>query len=728
MKFGYQHKYDMNYHLPCITAAMLATGLATCLAADDIIIADFEGANFGNWKVTGDAFATGPAHGGLPNPWRPELRTPVDGYKGKGFASSFCSGECGIGSLTSPEFKIERKYLTFLIGGTKTLESCMNLLIAGKVVRVAGTSKDLPDDSETAVPGSWNVAEFAGQSAVIQIDDQAWQGHINVDQIVQTDVKPPPGAPKSPKLRLFADVKRDFKIDKRYLRIPIKNGVFPLLLVNTIVDGKVVAKNTIGLADAPPDWWACMDVGAWKGKTLTLQVEKMIPGSMVLDSIEQSDSIVDAATLYHEPLRAQLHFSPRSGWNTNPYGMVFSHGEYHLFYQCNPYNVDGLNMQWGHAVSSDMVHWKESQVLVEPHTPGDSFFSGSAVLDTANTAGWKNGTADLIAAAFTSYIRGVCIVYSNDAGRTFKECDGNPVKKHPGRDPRLLWHAPSKQWVMAVQADQGIAFHTSPDLKKWTYQSRSDGFNQCPDIFELALDGVASNKKWVLTSASGDYRVGTFDGKAFTPETAMLKGHPGMAYVAAQTFSNDPKGRTIQLAWPQLDERVLSFSQPISLPNQLTLRSTPAGPRLAWTPVEELKSLRAKSITVGALTLAPGAPNPLAKASAEMLELRATFTPPAKGEVRFTLRGIPIIYNTELQELVVSGVRVTVPLRDGKLDLTVFIDRTVFEVYAGGGLCYVPLRCMPEPAALGAEVAVTGGNVTFEKLEVHELKSIWTDK
>ena len=717
---------------PLIPAILSAFVALSAHAAEPIVIANFEGDTYGDWKPNGDAFGAGPAHGGLINPWRSDLTKPVTGFMGKGFASSYYLGDGGTGSLTSPEFKIERKYITFLIGGSQDVERvCLNLLVGGKVVRVAGASKDLPEGTETLAPGSWDVEEFAGKSAIIQITDNSGdqgKGHINVDQIVLTDVKPAPTDPKSPQLQLFVNAKRDFKIEKRYLNIPIKNGV-PARPVTTLVDGKLAVRNDIGLADDTPDWWAFMDVSDWNGKTVTLEVEKMVAGSKFLDSIEQSDTIKDSANLYSEPLRAQLHFSSRRGWNNDPNGMVFSQGEYHLYYQLNPYGWGWGNMHWGHAVSSDMVHWKELPIGIYPHAPGDAVFSGSAIVDKANTSGWKTGADDLLVAAFTSTGRGECIVYSNDKGRTFTDFEGNPVVKHGGRDPRLLWHAPSKQWVMAVYDEgtgkQCVAFYTSPDLKTWTFQSRIEGFYECPDFFELPVDGVATNKKWVLTAASSDYMIGTFDGKTFTPETPKLKGHQGGGFYAAQTFSHDPKGRTIQIGWLQHATFGMPFNQAMSLPNQLTLRSTPEGPRLAWTPVDELKSLRAKSIDCKALTLAPDAPNPLAKASGELLELRATFTPPAKGEVKFTLRGIPIIYNSEQHTLAVGGHNVAAPLRDGKIDLTVFTDRNTYEVFTAGGLAYVPLPITPNPTALGAEVAVTGGNVTFQQLEVHELKSIW---
>ena len=703
----------MNSLIPAILSALVVAANS----AEPIVIADFEGDTYGNWKVTGEAFGSGPAQGTLPN------QMPVDGFKGKGLVNSFHKGDGSIGTLTSPEFTITRKFISFLIGGGKDPQNtCINLLIGGKIVRVATGPNDQPGGSEALAPAAWDVAEFAGKAAVIQIVDQATGGWV------QTDVKPPPTAFQAPPVAQLSHPKRDFKIDKRYLNLPIKNGA-PMHPVSLLVDGRLETRNDIGLANGTPDWWAFVDVSAWHGKTVPIEVDKLPEDSTALSLIEPSDSITDAANLYREPLRAQLHFSTRRGWNNDPNGMVFSQGEYHLYYQLNPYGWSWGNMHWGHAVSRDMVHWKELPIAIYMHSPGDAVFSGSAVVDHANTSGWKHGADELLVAAFTSTARGECIVYSNDKGRSFTEVTGNPVVKHGGRDPRLLWHAPSHQWVMAVYDEatgkQCIAFYTSPDLKAWTFQSRIEGFFECPDFFELAVDGDATRKKWVLTAASSDYMVGTFDGKTFTPETAKLKGHQGAGFYAAQTFSQDPKGRVVQIGWLQTETRGMPFNQAMSLPHQLSLHSTPAGPRLAWTPVDEMHSLRVKSHLVGTLELAPGAPNPLASASGELLELHAAFRPPAKGEVIFTLRGIAISYNTEQQVLAINGHRVPVPLHDGKLDLTVFTDRTAYEVFTAGGLTYVPLPIVPKADALGAEVAVTGGNVTFENLEVHELQSIW---
>ena len=393
------------------------------------------------------------------------------------------------------------------------------------------------------------------------------------------------------------------------------------------------------LADEP-DWFAHLDVSAWHGKQATVRVEKLAEDAKALDLVTQADTIWNADQLYREPLRAQLHFSPRRGWNNDPNGMVFADGEYHLYFQHNPYGWPWGNMHWGHAVSRDMVHWEELPIAIYPYKFGDWVFSGSAVVDRTNTSGWKKGDNELIVAAYTSTGRGECIVYSNDRGRTFQEFDGNPVVKHHGRDPRLLWHAPSKQWVMAVydemEKSRGIAFHTSPDLKTWTFQSRIDGFFECPDIFELS-------GKWVLTAASSEYMVGTFDGKTFTPETPKLKGHLGRGFYAAQTFSHEPKGRVVQIGWLQTATPGMPFNQAMSLPLELKLRQTAAGPRLTWQPVEELKSLRVASYRG----------DDVAKCRGELLEVRAEFA----GDVTFTVRGATISYDAAKQEIVVNDHR-----------------------------------------------------------------------
>jgi fructan beta-fructosidase len=699
-------------------AGMVASNLS---AVDDILVADFEGENYGDWKTTGEAFGPGPAHGTLPG------QMHVDGFLGKGLVNSFYRGDGSTGTLTSPAFKIERKFISFLIGGGKDPEkTCLNLLIEGKIVRNATGPNDRPGGSEALAPESWDVGEFAGKSAVLQIVDAAtggW-GHINVDQIVQTDRRPP---------RLLTNAKREFKIEKRYLNLPIKNGASKRK-VTTLVEGGVEVKNDLELADSAPDWWAFLDVGAWRGKTITLTVDKLREDSKALSSMEQSDAIPGAENLYREPLRGQFHFSSRRGWNNDPNGLVLFNGEYHLFYQHNPYGWGWGNMHWGHAVSGDLVHWQELGDALAPDDLGP-MFSGSAVVDWKNSSGLGTPARPPLVLIYTAAGNPTvqCIAASTD-GRAFTKFNGNPVVQQitgGNRDPKVFWHEPTKKWVMTLYVELNkvhtIHFLSSPNLKDWTEMSRTAGFFECPDFFELPTDGDASNRKWVLTAASSEYMVGAFDGKAFTPETPKLPGHRGRGFYAAQTFSDLPAndGRRIQIGWFQTETKGMPFNQSMTMPLELKLIATTDGPRLTWTPVKELASLRAGSQAVGPLTLREGEANPLAQIRGELLELRGEFEPGAASVVKLNVRGVAISFDAAKQELTVKGHRSPAPLRQGKQRLILYADRTALEVFASDGLTYVPMPLVLDAKNLTVQISVTGDPVKFSLLDAHNLRSIW---
>src|SRR5690606_19663954 len=145
-------------------------------------------------------------------------------------------------------------------------------------------------------------------------------------------------------------------------------------------DSSPVLRNDIELADGEPDWWAPMDISAWQGRNLTLSIDRLPQESRALASIEAADVIKDAENLYREPLRGQFHFSPKRGWLNDPNGMVYRDGEWHLFFQHNPYGWSWGNMHWGHAISRDLVHWEELEIALSPDEMGP-MFSGGAVVD-----------------------------------------------------------------------------------------------------------------------------------------------------------------------------------------------------------------------------------------------------------------------------------------------------------------------------------------------------------
>ena len=696
-------------------AALLLPALIAQAAEPDIVIADFEGPDYGAWKSSGGAMGTAPARGTL------SKQMSVQGFAGKGLVNSFLGGDDATGSLVSPEFKISRGYLTFLIGGGGWEgETCMELIIDGQVMRTATGPNTKPGGTEALEPASWDLKEYAGQTGHLEILDArkgGW-GHINVDQIVLTDVPPP---------SLLTGAQREIECDKHYLNLPVKTGA-KKRRVTVTVGGAVVREFDIELADAEPDFWVALDLTPFRGKRATVTVDRLPEDSRALASLEVSDGLKGAENLYREPLRGQLHFSASRGWLNDPNGMVFAQGEYHLYFQLNPYGWHDAQKHWGHAVSRDLVHWEELPVALYPRRFGDDVWSGSAVVDKANTSGWKTGDNELLVAAFTSTGRGECIVYSNDRGRTWQEHAGNPVVAHIGRDPRLLWHTPTRQWVMCLYSEaekkRWITFHTSPDLKTWTYTSRIEGFYECPDFFELPVDGDPAKSKWVLTGASSEYMVGTFDGKTFTPETPKLPGHRGRGFYAAQTFTNEPQGRVVQVGWLQTETKGMPFNQSMSIPLQLSLRETAEGPRLAWQPVAELAKLRAKSAKPPAFALADKEQR-LDEISGELLEVRAEIQPGDAAEAGLRVRGIAVSYDARKQELSVGGHKAPAALRDGKLRVVIFADRTCLEVFANDGLTYVPLNTAPKPEDTSVVAFAKGGSADFRDVEVHELRSIW---
>jgi fructan beta-fructosidase len=448
--------------------------------------------------------------------------------------------------------------------------------------------------------------------------------------------------------------------------------------------------------------------------------------------------------IYRELYRPQFHFTAKRGWVNDPNGMLFYKGEYHLFFQCDPdraNNPCGIKL-WGHAVGSDMLHWTQLANAIEPDSLG-SIWSGSGVVDRNNTSGFQTGREKPLVCIYTSAGGQApgsdgrpftqSIAYSNDRGRTWTKYAKNPVLQHVAggnRDPKVFWHAPSKQWVMALYLDgSDYGLFGSPDLKRWRRLGdvQMPGSGECPDFFALPVDGHARNQKWVFWAASNQYRLGRFDGKAFTPESAPLQSHWGKNRYAAQTFSDIPAadGRRIQIAWMN-DGRYpeMPFNQQLSFPVTLTLRTFAEGVRLCTWPVKEIDNLHGKQYR-WAGTLKPGQ-NPLADVQGELFDMRLEIESAGATEVGLNVRGVPILYNVKEQTLSCMGNSAPVQPSDGRLALNVIVDRTSIEIFAAEGRVNMAYCFLPPADNKKLAVSAKGGEATVRSLDVWELKSIWS--
>ena len=697
-------------NLSMLNALLLTVSLVSVRNADrpDIVLADFEGKTYAPWTVTGTAFGEGPAHGTLPN------QMAVSGFKGHGLANSYHGGDDSTGTLASPSFKVQRKYIDFLIGGGKFEgKTCINLLVDGRVVRTQTGPNDQPGGSEALAWKGWDVSEFQDKVASIQVVDLAsggW-GHICVDQIIESDRK-----------REAIRVQRSIKIDQKYLLLPVKNGA-PKARIKCEVDGVWLTEFAIELAPEKPDFWVFLDTERFQGKTLTLSTESD-GDSNPLATLKQSKEIDHAGSLYKEALRPQFHFSSRVGWLNDPNGLVFNDGEYHLFYQHNPYGWAWDNMHWGHAVSSDLMHWKELPIAIYPHKWDDWVFSGSAVIDHQNTSGFKTGTKDVMVAAYTSTGRGECIAYSQDGGRTFTDYSENPVVKHSGRDPKVFWYEPGKHWVMALYDEldgkQWIEYLSSPDLKHWTSESRIEGFFECPELFELPVAGHPGESQWATYAASGEYRLGSFDGKTFTPSTEKIPLQHGNIFYASQTYNDAPGARRIQVGWGRADSPGMPFNQCMLFPSELTLHHTAAGSRIFVNPAKEIHGLYQKEHSWSSVDI-KSSPISLEAGKGGLLDIQLDLSLEAGSKLALSLFGSPLTYDASKAEVEFRGCHGPVNLRDGKLRLRILTDRTTVEIYANDGELYMPVGGT-NLSNLAVSLSALSGQVRLDSAVIHELK------
>ncbi len=520
----------------------------------------------------------------------------------------------------------------------------------------------------------------------------------------------------------------EIKITKNYLNFPVSHAVDRARMTFN-VKGEPDLSVVIRLAPGEADYWVFRDVSAFKGKTIKIRYDGPAAG---LGKIYQDDKIAGQDSLYKERNRPQFHFTTRRGWINDPNGLLFHDGEYHLYYQHNPYEREWENMHWGHAVSKDLVHWEELPVALFPDEHG-TMFSGSAFVDNANTAGFNKGKTPALIAAYTAAgpDRQVqCIAYSLDNGRTFTKYAGNPVidskeqwDSPDTRDPKVFWHTPSNHWVMVLNERDGHSIYTSPNVKDWTYQSHVTGFWECPELFELPIDGDPNRKKWVMYGATGTYMIGSFDGKVFTPEAGKYQYTTGSIY-AAQTFTDMPDGRRVQIGWGRVTHPGMPFKGMMLLPTELTLRSTKDGPRLFNVPVKETEQLftsvrKARNLTSdNANALLDGFD------AANRLRIKATIKLSHATSAGFNLFGQRIV-DYDMNSNTVNGVFYS-PNDMTSMELTadIYIDRTNIEVFIDGGAYSYSMERKPDGKNTEGH-HFWGNRISVEDLEVFTVKSIW---
>jgi sucrose-6-phosphate hydrolase SacC (GH32 family) len=566
-------------------------------------------------------------------------------------------------------------------------------------------------------------------------------------------------------------------IEKKYLNIPLRNGAAKRNMTIKI-DGRLLGEFQTPLARSEPDYYGFFDLSRYRGKMLAMEVNAF---PRDLDHISLDDEIKGSEELYREKYRPQFHFTSRRGWLNDPNGLIYYKGLYHMYYQHNPVGLPWGNMTWGHAVSKDLVHWEEQPKVLFPDPKTGTCFSGAAFIDRWNQLGkaagpqpvraaarWRIdaelqqtakqqhkrvGDEDVLVAFYLRTSIGLCLAYSNDAGHTFTDYEGNPVLTHEGAridTPRPFWYEPTGRWIAPTYDfftnDQGkrlrcVGFYSSQNLTDWKFESRveqdkwGDELCGCVDFFQLPVDGDPANKKWVMILIDGSYIVGTFDGHVFytlagkpaatadRERSLVVKGN----YYATMTWENVPNDRRVQITWMQGGQYPgMPFNQQMTIPAELTLHSTAEGPRLRMNPIKELESLRRKTHTWTDLVLKANE-NPLDELRGDLFDLEVEFQPGAGTQTMFDLRGHKVVYDARTQTLSSGKLRTSLKPENGTIHLRMLLDRTSIEVFGNQGRVYLPLCILPDDENRSLNVSCARGEVKSKFMHVHELKSAWDE-
>ena len=409
------------------------------------------------------------------------------------------------------------------------------------------------------------------------------------------------------------------KTNQRYLLLPVEE-VMPDVRVSMIVNNKEVNAADVRLAVNRVDYFVPLDLSDYAGKNILLKFKlgsnDPIRGKLSAVCCKEMKLSDAFDTSNREKFRPTYHFSPLYGWMNDPNGMVYKDGEYHLFYQHNPYGSKWGNMHWGHAISKDLINWEHRPDAITPDALG-TIFSGSAVVDTDNTAGF--GAGAIVAIYTQNSDRQVqSIAYSTDNGRSFTKYENNPVLTsdvRDFRDPKVFWFEGTKRWIMVLAVGQEMQIFSSSNLKDWTFESRfgegqgaHGGVWECPDLFELPVDGT-NEKKWVLLcnlnpggpfgGSATQYFIGSFNGKEFVNESPSKTKWMdwGKDHYATVTWSDAPDNRRIAIAWMSNwqyanDVPTSQYRSPNSVPRDLSLFTVDGETYLQSAPSPELLALR----------------------------------------------------------------------------------------------------------------------------------------
>lgn len=566
----------------------------------------------------------------------------------------------------------------------------------------------------------------------------------------------------------------------KYLLLPVQESNDDAK-VSVLADGKIEKTINVRLAKSKVDYFVPFDLDPYRGHDILLNIVTTQNRSNIReakdDACWKNLTLADTFdTTNREKYRPAYHHTPLYGWMNDPNGMFYKDSRWHLYYQWNPYGSKWQNMTWGHSSSADLVRWEHHPAAIEANGLG-TVFSGSSVVDSANTAGFGR---DAVVALYTSadVNQTQSLAHSSDGGMTFEIYPGNPVLtlESEARDPNMFWDADNGRWVMSLAhaLDHEMLFFTSPDLKEWTLQGSfgkgigaQDGVWECPDLFRLKVDG-SDEEKWVLVcninpggpfgGSATQYFTGDFDGKTFIADTDAEGVIPtkwmdyGKDHYATVSWSDAPDNRRVLIGWMSNwqyagEVPTMQYRSANTLPREAGLFRAPDGQLyLSSSPVAELAALRDKpSVSVRNKPAGGNGRNfPLPGSNGGACEILLDIDSRKAGSVDITIsnndgESALLCYDAKAHTLSFdrrrSGITdfsqdfptvTTAPTfeTDGKLSLRIFIDRSSIEVFGNGGKTVMTNLVFPTVPYSSVSVSAKGGNTRIENLKIYPIKEL----
>jgi len=520
----------------------------------------------------------------------------------------------------------------------------------------------------------------------------------------------------------------------------------------------------------------CLVLQHWLRKNFAMK--KIISLSIIMSLLFSVFAQKKNDSLYKEKYRPQFHFTPAINWTNDPNGLVYYKGEYHLFYQHNPFGNVWGHMSWGHAISKDLVHWKQLPIAIREEN-GVMIFSGSCVIDEKNTSGFaKNSSQTPMVAIYTghyipdsskkdNYFQAQYIAYSLDDGITWKKYENNPVldlHKKDFRDPCVFWYEPEKKWVMALvlPKEHIVQFYSSLNLKEWNHMSDfgpagdTSDIWECPSLTKVPEENNPTKIKWVLfnsVQSTMQYFVGGFDGTKFTnenPSEKIYRPDYGTDYYAAIVYTHlSIYHKPVLLGWANNwkyanDIPVSPWKSAMALPRTLSLKQNNNEWILNQQPISALTLLRKelweeKNISVNEKKLLP--------LKSQQAEIELSWKPSkqsvsgidlAVGKTNF----IAIGYDEGKQKIFIDRFKAgdtsfnknfaslsysenLLKTKNGKIYLHVFFDNSIVEVFANDGTCVMTTQIFPEKNNNSIELFSNSVVNYFDDVKIWQLKSAW---